>query len=216
MLDGNTGNAFEQAIENLREQRGDSVATSEISEVVESLMRTMEGDFSSLDLQLYNELNGLSRYIQRARAEIAAIQPDEIRDTHIPTATDELDAIVSATEEATGTILDAAETLEGVIGSVDEQTGQKITDVVTSIYEACNFQDITGQRITKVVTTLQHIEAELEKVMNVFGDGIQKNGKNEGSADQAVVTDKDLLNGPQLNEHASSQDEIDALFASMD
>lgn len=216
MLDGNTGNAFEQAIENLREQRGDSVATSEISEVVESLMRTMEGDFSSLDLQLYNELNGLSRYIQRARAEIAAIQPDEIRDTHIPTATDELDAIVSATEEATGTILDAAETLEGVIGSVDEQTGQKITDVVTSIYEACNFQDITGQRITKVVTTLQHIEAELEKVMNVFGDGIQKNGKNEGSADQAVVTDKDLLNGPQLNEHASSQDEIDALLASMD
>jgi len=49
MSDGSAENAFEQAIEELREQRGDSVTTSEISEVVESLMRTLEGDFSAHD-----------------------------------------------------------------------------------------------------------------------------------------------------------------------
>lgn len=216
MLDGNSSNAFEQAIEDLREQRGDTVATSEISEVVESLMRTLEGDFSALDLKLYKELDGLSRYIQRARDEISAIQPDDIRDTHITTANDELDAIVSATEEATGTILDAAETLEGVIGTVSDEAGQKINDAVTSIYEACNFQDITGQRITKVVSTLQHIETELDKVVSVFGDGLEKSAKKQSDAAPKAEGDKDLLNGPQLNEHASSQDEIDALLASMD
>jgi len=216
MSDGSAENAFEQAIEELREQRGDSVTTSEISEVVESLMRTLEGDFSAHDLKLYTELDGLSRYIQHAREEIAAIQPNEIRNKHIPTATDELDAIVSATEDATGTILDAAEALESVVGSVSEEAGKQISNAVTSIYEACSFQDITGQRITRVVATLQHIENELEKIVNVFGEGVQSDKLDRDDAAGTAATDQDLLNGPQLVENASSQEEIDALLASMD
>ncbi len=60
------------------------------------------------DLRLYKELKALAVYICTIKTEIATIRPDEIRDHYLPTATDELDAIVEATEHATHTILAAA------------------------------------------------------------------------------------------------------------
>ena len=211
------GNAsFASAIEALRAERGDSVELGEISEVVDSLLQTLTGDVSADDLKVYRELETLAAYIGRAREEIAAIQPREIQAEHIPSATDELDAIVAATEEATGTILDAAEALEGLAEKADEETGREIGEIVTRVYEACNFQDITGQRITKVVKTLQHIEVELDKIVGLFGDDDGGEKPKAKKPDDGSKTDESLLNGPQLSENAATQEEIDALLASFD
>jgi chemotaxis protein CheZ len=202
--------------------RMQTVSRDEIAEIVSSLLATMEGDLSHGNLKLFAELESLSDYISTAKSEIAALRPDEITARHLPKATDELDAIVGATEEATNSILAAMELLEGIAPEMPGEMGEKVTDAVTQVYEACSFQDITGQRITKVVNTLKHIEEKVEALVSAFGDDIGQYKKAhpepEGVAMAAKQrpTDADLLNGPQLPDDASKQAEIDALLASFD
>ena len=162
----------------------------------------------------------MAEIIHSAKAEIAALRPDEIQQTHLPAATDELDAIVGATEEATGVILDAVEKIEAIAPQAPPEVAQELSNMVTRIYEACNFQDITGQRITKVVRTLKHIEAKVAGLVMAFGDemaranaaGPAAEAKAEAPATSGTVDEKDLLNGPQLPSNATSQADIDALF----
>ncbi|HTZ79133.1 MAG TPA: protein phosphatase CheZ [Stellaceae bacterium] len=190
---------------------------ADIAAVVETVMQTLSGDVSASEFHLYHEIEEIADYIQAAKREIAAIRPDEIREHYIPSATDELDAIVEATAEATGTILDSAEALEQLVSELPEETAEKIRGLSTRIFEACNFQDVTGQRITKVVRALKHIEHKVDAVLAAFGaNGVQKTEKPV--AEEAPVDANDeskLLNGPQLVENANSQDDIDALFASL-
>jgi chemotaxis protein CheZ len=159
----------------------------------------------------------LSQLIQSAKSEIAAIRPEDINQQHIPTATDELDAIVGATEDATGTILDSMEKIEGLTGKMDAEVGAQVGDAVTRVYEACNFQDITGQRITKVVKALKEIEIKIDALVAAFGTNSEgADGTSKGPAKGAVKdprADSHLLNGPQLPSNAVSQADIDALLA---
>ncbi len=189
----------------------------EITEVVEQMMGSLQGDLSEVNLKIYSELEGLAKYILSAKREIAALRPDEITAEHLPTATDELDAIVGATEEATNAILQAMEALGNLTEKMPPEVADQVNDAVTQVYEACNFQDVTGQRITKVVKALKHIEDRVDGLVAAFGDEIAKyreaHPKQEGPKE---VTDKDLLNGPQLPDNASKQDDIDALLASFD
>lgn len=202
--------------------RMQTVSREEIAEVVTSLLATMEGDLSDDNLKLFAELDSLAKYITTAKSEIAALRPDEITARHLPKATDELDAIVGATEEATNSILGAMESLEAIAGELPPEFGEKVSDAVTQVYEACNFQDIIGQRITKVVNTLKHIEEKVEALVVAFGDEISKYKKAHPESDEApkeekkAPTDAELLNGPQLPDDASKQAEIDALLASFD
>jgi chemotaxis protein CheZ len=188
---------------------------AEISSIVESVVNTLDGDLKAGDLVLYAEIEQLARFIERARSEIAAIRPDAVRAQHIPTATDELDAIVAATEQATNAIMASAEVIEGVAASLPDETGAKLVDAVTAIYEACGFQDITGQRISKVVRTLKHIETTFDRITGTFGDGASSGAPADGPSDAPADADPDkkLLNGPQLPTNAATQDDIDALFA---
>lgn len=201
--------------------RMQSVSRAEIAEVVSTLLAEMEGDLSEDNLKLFAELESLSRYITAAKSEIAALRPDEITARHLPKATDELDAIVGATEEATNSILAAMESLENMAGELPAEQSEKLTEAVTQVYEACSFQDITGQRITKVVTALKHIEEKVDALVAAFGDEIAKYkavhpDAEESKADAAKPSDAELLNGPQLPDDASKQAEIDALLASFD
>ena len=49
----------------------------EIEKVVQSVVATLRGDMTAHELSLYAELEGLSRFIRHAKAEIAALRPDE-------------------------------------------------------------------------------------------------------------------------------------------
>lgn len=161
------------------------------------------------ELRLFEELRRLARFIEAAKRDIAALHPDEIRQKHLPTAADELDAIVAATAEATGAILDAAEKLTAIGGATGPETGDQITEQVTRIFEACTFQDITGQRITKVIKALKQIEVKVGELVHAFGDAPQP---TRAPTPAAAGGDAALLNGPQLPATAVSQSEIDAFF----
>lgn len=196
-----------------------AVDPKEVEAIVERVLGSMEGELTVADIKLYRELESLAIYIESAKAEIAALSPDEISSTHIPKATDELDAIVDATETATNAIMGAAEKIEQLVGNVDEVASAALTDAVTEIYEACSFQDITGQRITKVVKALKHIDEKVADLVAAFGEEIRKYKSTRPTADEPAkveLTEKDVLNGPQLSVDAKTQAEIDALLASFD
>lgn len=215
MSETNWTESLAQRVEALRQEHGDSVKLDEVVGVVENLIETMDGDLTGVQIRVRSELHGLIEYIQQAKTEIIALSPREIHDEHIPVATDELDEVVRATEEATGTILDAAEELEQLADGLSGETGQKITDITTKIYEASNFQDVTGQRITKVVNTLKHIEVKVRALCEACGFDLER---KVDVADDASSSggDSDLLHGPQMPANANSQDDIDALLASFD
>jgi len=155
---------------------------------------------------LVGVLQYLSDHIRATRAEIGAIKGGADGDQLFGSTADELEEIVTETARAANRIMDAAEAIEGVAAKVDPDSATALTDAVTNIYEASSFQDITGQRITKVVRALQSMESKLQALAEAFGP-------IEGDAPAAVEGDAALLNGPQLSSGATSQDDIDALFA---
>jgi len=156
---------------------------------------------------LFSELESLALFIETAKRDIAALHPEEIRKKHLPTAADELDAIVASTAEATGSILDSAEKLSAIAETLSGPAVDQIVEQVTRIFEACTFQDITGQRITKVVKTLKEIDGKVGELVRAFGSRGGRAARRKGRRGDAA-----LLNGPQLPQNATSQAEIDALF----
>jgi chemotaxis protein CheZ len=192
-------------------------APEAVAEVVRAVLATMEGDLSATETTLLGEVAELGRTIAAAKAEIAALRMDDINASHIPSATDELDAIVAHTAVATESILETCETLDRVAGKLSADTQGELSallqDATTRIYEACSFQDITGQRITKVVTTLKTIEAKVAHIIAAFGDR-RRGGEPLPLPDEPPA--EDLLHGPQLPANAMDQTDIDKLLASFD
>jgi chemotaxis protein CheZ len=182
-----------------------------VADVVRAVLGTMRGDLTAKEAALLTEVEELAQTVANARAEIAALRADDITDDHIPSATDELDAIVAHTAAATEIILECCETMDRLGPSLSGEAGQALQDVTTKIYEACSFQDITGQRITKVVATLQSIERKVAHIIEVF-----RRDAFADSAPAAVQEEVSLLNGPQLPTNAMGQSDIDALLASFD
>jgi chemotaxis protein CheZ len=176
-------------------------------------MTSLSGDISAADLKLYAELDELAGYISHARQEIAAIRPRDISATHIPAATDELDAVVGATEEATNKIMDVCDEMTAIAGECAPEINEKLVACTTKIYEACNFQDITGQRITKVVQTLKHIDNKVAALLKALGEEINRGDGNAAADPAPSDPEKALLNGPQLPQNAIGQDDIDRLLS---
>src|SRR5262245_58257996 len=94
----------------------DSAIASRIAAVVDAgtsppqLGRVLGPVESRLDVWpnqrgMYKELQRLANFIQDTKTEIAALRPDEVKQQYLPTAADELDAIVAATAQATNTIM---------------------------------------------------------------------------------------------------------------
>ena len=192
-------------------------APEAVAEVVRAVLATLEGDFTATETALLGEVAELGRTIAAAKAEIAALRVQDITANHIPSATDELDAIVAHTAEATDAILEICETLDRVAGKLSPETQRELSaqlqDATTRIYEACSFQDITGQRITKVVSTLKTIEAKVAHIIAAFGD--RRRGEEIEVLPQEPPAE-DLLHGPQLPANAMGQNDIDRLLASFD
>jgi chemotaxis protein CheZ len=181
---------------------------SRIEAAVRAVLGSMAGDLSATEAALLAELEGLGRTVARAKQEIARLKVDDITDSHIPSATDELDAIVGHTAQATNEILDCCEVLEGVAARVDKPDAEALQDAITRIYEACSFQDITGQRIGKVVTALKAIESRVASITGRYMEG------RDAEAPAAPVTEgRRLAEGPQLPGAGVSQADIDRLLA---
>lgn len=178
---------------------------------------------------LQSELREMAKSISETRSDIASLQPEEVSSDRIEMATGELDAIVDATENATSSILAAAEELQMISeklreSGVDEKFCDDIELHTTDIFMACSFQDLTGQRISKVVNTLHFLEQRVNMMMEVWGvdDGSGDGKPKELSATQKGDSrpDAGILGGPAADGEGFSQDEIDAMldgdFSSVD
>ncbi|MCK5517796.1 MAG: protein phosphatase CheZ [Alphaproteobacteria bacterium] len=187
-----------------------SYSRKEVVEIIRSVLGSID-KHNPPTAKLHQELSTIVSYIENIRSELAHMRSIEINHHHIPTAADELDAVVEETASATDIIMDTCEKIEKIADSLTPPVNTDLTDAVTSIYEACSFQDITGQRITKVVKTLKHIEAKVLEIINAFGHSGEKTASKLTDNDE-----KDLLQGPQIGEQAASQEDIDKLLASFD
>lgn len=195
----------------------------EILEVVNTIIESMHRDIPSINVSVRDDLEELADYIHDTKRDIMRLRPEEISDEHLPSAAVELDAIVSATEGATHSIMEAAERIEDVAGEIGGEMADQLRDATTAIYEACSFQDITGQRVGKVVVALKNIENKIDELIGAFGDESdegreERRRRREEERErlrQEAVAGGDLREGPQLPDDAVSQDDIDALFNSL-
>jgi chemotaxis protein CheZ len=184
-----------------------------IEAAVRAVLGSMAGDLSATEAVLLAELEGLGRTVALAKEEVARLSVEDITGSHIPSATDELDAIVGHTAQATNEILDCCEVLEGVAGRIGAEEAAALAGAITRIYEACSFQDITGQRIGKVVTALKAIEARIAEVTGRFGGAARPAAPPVAAADPAMTEGRRLAEGPQLPGAGVSQADIDKLLA---
>jgi chemotaxis protein CheZ len=182
-----------------------------VEDVVVAVLDTMGGRLSATEAMLLQEIAGLGRIIDQAKAEIAEVNVDSIRGRDIPCATGELDAIVEHTALATNSILESCETLDKLGSTLNSTEAGILQSAVTQIYEACSFQDITGQRITKIVRALKAIEG---KVLELSGGHAARGdaGSTGVSTDADQAASGCLLNGPALPQEAMDQDDIDKLL----
>lgn len=187
------------------------LSADDITDIVKQVVSTLTGDVTASDLKFYAELEELARYIRNAKQEIAAIKPKEISASHIPHATNELDAVVGATEDATNKIMDVCDTISSIAGECSPEINEKLIACTTRIFEACNFQDITGQRITKVVLTLKYIDSKIEALLKALGDEMHRPESEQAKTGDDI--EKALLNGPQLPQNAMDQATIDRLMS---
>lgn len=178
----------------------------QVIKIINSVLAKAQKDGGSSDA-VYKEIHALKDIIVEARSEIGSTRPDDITGKHIPAATDELDAIVMATAEATGTIMDSCEAIQKSFEKIDPALASALESEVTKIFEACSFQDITGQRITKVVKTLKKIDEKITALLAVLGS------KAPGYDESDEEEETNLLNGPQLPGKGVNQDDIDKLLA---
>lgn len=205
-----------EIMDELRAIRQMVAPTQEISEKALEQMRHEQREA----LKIKHELDEMYEAIARTKREIATLHVSGCNGHELSRVTDELDAVVFGTEQATETILAAGEQIdEKASVLVDRLSGSNhglavdIQEQVVQIFEACNFQDLTGQRITKIVHTLRFVEERIVRMMDIWG-GIESFRDIEVELEHRLG-DQGLLNGPALDNDAgiASQDDIDALFA---
>ncbi len=183
-----------------------------IVKIISSVIDKVGQDEQTSMNSILTELRELLIVIEETRTEIGMARTSDIKGKHIPGAADELDAIVAATSEATGTIMDCCDVIQDKASAVGGEDGDAITGEVMKIYEACSFQDITGQRVSKVMKTFNDIEEKIDRLVSVLGLKTGDVGEEEDTRSES----EKLLNGPQMADQAISQEDIDKLLAEFD
>lgn len=198
-------------------KRHKSAETDRVIKAVNDLRNTVTTGVGLSHVEiLRRELQEMSHSIVQTRQEIAAIKPaDHPGNNRIMVATEELDAIVTATERATSDILTAAERLQTLADDLMTTGGeQKLCDEVanlaTHILMACSFQDITGQRTTKVVNVLRYLEQRVNAMIAIWGvDGVKARLLEAGDK----RPDAHLISGPPREGEGIMQDDVDRLMS---
>jgi chemotaxis protein CheZ len=146
------------------------------------------------------------------KQEIAALKPTELSRERIPSANDELGSVIQATASATHIIMAAAEEILGAGSLSDTDYRALVATRILAIFEACSFQDITGQRIGRVLEALEQFEKRLDRFAKAVNVRDSADSADPEEALRQARREVLLLNGPQNEDVAIKQDDIDALF----
>lgn len=196
----------------VRSRRNEGVSLVDVVTLAEVTVESLTSFFQSIDKTVYRELSDIASFIAKMKSEIGMLQPKDLKESRIPAAGLELDAVVMATEKATNAIMGAAEEVMAADASDPDAYKALVDERMMLIFEACSFQDITGQRVAKVVETLQFIETRVSR----FAEAV-----NVADADGYMTDDeraredrkmKNILHGPQLAGDGVGQADVDALF----
>ncbi|QFT33726.1 chemotaxis regulator CheZ [Labrenzia sp. THAF82] len=191
--------------------RESEVSLTDVMHLAEMMSGSMHDYLETVQPAVTDELTMIAREIKRMKEEISQLRANDMTGNKIPDAGRELDAIVEATEEATNSIMEAAEDIMSADTSDPEAYQELVSNKMIGIFEACTFQDITGQRISKVVSTLRYID---ERVSSF----IEHLRLPEDLDAELVETDEErrqrelILHGPQHDGQGVSQDDIDAML----
>ncbi len=212
------GHAHDEIMTELRAMRALIKPSEQVTQQMIDAYKAQIAEASKLK----GELDLISDAINQTKQEIATVHITGFEGPEMARVTNELDAIVGGTENATETILSNAEEIDQMAATLqarlkDEQDHALVADMqerVIKIFEACNFQDLTGQRITKVVATLKFIETHIVRMMEIWG-GLDAFKGIEAEQIATREGDAALLNGPKVEGEIghASQDDIDALFS---
>jgi len=221
----------------VREQIGKTLRELFSKEMDAYIQHLLEGEFykelvfemkKGLD-DVYGTLNGLKGALNTGEdGQVLEVSTQEAN-AAFREASDQLESIVRATEQATGQIMDAAERgqeriehMEKLIEKIDDPEIVKelregysvLNNEFLNIITGCSFQDITGQRIKKVVDAIKVMEDKLLTIM--VSAGVKIKGKEEGRDLVEIEAEKEkainLLKGPQ---EGVSQDNVDSLLADL-
>lgn len=164
--------------EHARRARSDDLRT--VLSAVERLEHTITAGRANESVgDLRGDLMEMADAISRTKAEITAINAPGSDRTHLTSATQALDAIVRATEQATSDILGAAESVQEAAWTlrernVEPETCEALDRHATAIYTACSFQDLTAQRTARIIYTLRYLEDRIAAMIGIWGGGIER------------------------------------------
>lgn len=197
--------------------------TPETTEILGAIQRlekvvTRERKVPDLD-KIRLDIAEMHEAIERTKAEIANIKDEGDESNRFVDASHELDAIVTQTEGATQSILEAAEQIQEQAWVLRENgaDGAACDDIdakATEIFMACSFQDLTGQRTNKVVQVLRYLESRINLMIGIWGIEEMEAEDTAGPVD--TRPDAHLLNGPQISGRGVCQNSVDELMSVSD
>lgn len=196
-----------------------TIEREDVEKLVSHVKGILEGQLNQDDLELYGELGELAMFINETKKSLKTFDAAKITEKDLPEASNQLEGIVEATEDATNQILSAAETMlddQGKIKKIMDELkgikfskgskGKETTDAVLGeletlyqsnnanlmdVMSACNFQDLTGQRIQKIIALVHGIESKIMKMILTFN--IRKQEKTGDLDDEKIVKEKEML-----------------------
>ncbi len=202
----------------LREETGGQVDLDAVEGIAESIVTTLESEDVPSALGLRERIDEFLDVYHRAEETLAPLLSPDFRRIRLSEAIDHLGEVVAESEAATHRILEVVERIEATAARGRGARAQALQRDATEILEAANFQDITGQRVNKVLKTIQMLATSLDETAAAFEQfGLGHPDREESRDSQDPGNDDDsLMHGPQLAQDALSQDDIDALFDSLD
>ncbi|POF28154.1 protein phosphatase CheZ [Roseibium marinum] len=197
--------------------------TPETTEILTAIQRlekvvTRQRKVPDLD-KIRLDIADMHEAIERTKSEISNIKDEGDESNRFVDASHELDAIITQTEGATQSILEAAEQIQEKAwvlreNGADDAACDDIDAKATEIFMACSFQDLTGQRTNKVVQVLRYLESRINLMIGIWGIEEMEADADAGPVDSRP--DSHLLNGPQRDGHGVSQNSVDELMSVSD
>ncbi len=181
--------------------------------IINSVLRKVSAPQTKWDRQVLQEVEELKAVIESLRHELRTIAASDITRDHVPGATDELDAVVLLTEDATNRIMNSCDQIQNDIADLPDHKQTQLQAHLISIFEACTFQDISGQRIAKVIAALKKIDDKTHHMMGILQAHFPE-ASTESKAETRTAEEA-LLNGPQLPGQGISQEDIDRILREM-
>jgi hypothetical protein len=161
--------------------------TELILTAINRIESTLRGERTTQSIDRFrHDLVEMAKAIAHTKGEIAELGK-------IGDATVELESIVHATEQATSSILAAAEQIQEVAWTMREQgsdgeLADQIESRATDIYTALATHELTGQRTQKVVQVMHHLEDRILEMIDIWGG-------ESGPMNGAALPDPSYSNG---------------------